>query len=82
MRTYVTPHEIMIKLQNFLAKKHIEGSPERSRIERPRYRELEHDPHRYVFWYACGKIKTIQQPDGEPAGAYGSRVRVWKSRRL
>lgn len=74
MRTYVTPHENMLKMQNFINVENIEGSSVRSHIDWPRYWQL-HDDHRYVlFWYSCGKIKTIQRPAFEPSG-YGSRVR-------
>jgi hypothetical protein len=50
------------------------GSYHRNGICSARYRDL-HDQNRYVYFWPCGKIKTIQKRDGEPAG-YGSRVRM------
>ena len=80
MRTYVMPKEIRLKIQNFMNDEHFEGSYWRSGVGRSRYRQLQ-DDHRYVlFWRSCGKLKTIQQPDGQPWGSYGARVRVWNSR--
>ena len=57
-----------IKNENFLNIYQVEGSYWRSGVGREFYRGLQ-DNHRYVlFGNGCGKIKTFQQPDGQPAG--------------
>ena len=76
MRTYITPHEIHIAIQNFVATERIEGSADRSGIGRPHYHFMAIDEHRYVvFNFSTGKLKTVQEPQGLPDFDFAKRWR-------